>query len=42
MVTIDPELFKVFGFWGGLLALKLLGMAPLTGRYRFQKKVFLF
>ncbi|XP_076676115.1 microsomal glutathione S-transferase 1 [Andrena cerasifolii] len=41
MLAIDPELFKVFGFWGSILALKLLAMAPLTARYRFAKKIFI-
>ncbi|XP_076620635.1 microsomal glutathione S-transferase 1 [Colletes latitarsis] len=40
MVTINPELFKVFAFWGSILALKLAVMPVLTARYRFQKKIF--
>lgn len=41
MLAIDAELFKVFGFWGSILALKVLAMSPLTVRYRFAKKVIL-
>ncbi|XP_054000123.1 microsomal glutathione S-transferase 1-like [Hylaeus anthracinus] len=40
MVPINPELLKIFGFWGSILALKLVAMIPLTARYRFQKKIF--
>lgn len=39
MALIDPELMKLYGFWGSILALKLLAMVPLTGRQRFAKKV---
>ena len=41
MLAIDAELFKVFGFWGSILALKVLAMAALTARYRFAKKIFI-
>lgn len=41
MLAVDVELFKVFGFWGSILALKVLAMAPLTARYRFAKKIFI-
>ncbi|KAK1130998.1 hypothetical protein K0M31_017301 [Melipona bicolor] len=37
---VDPELFKTFAFWGSILAIKLLVMAPMTARYRFKNKVF--
>ncbi|CAL7937029.1 unnamed protein product [Xylocopa violacea] len=37
---IEPELVKSFGFWGSVLALKLIAMAPLTARYRIKNKVF--
>ncbi|XP_076760582.1 microsomal glutathione S-transferase 1 [Xylocopa sonorina] len=37
---IEPELVKTFAFWGSVLALKLLVMAPLTARNRFKNKVF--
>ncbi|XP_050583459.1 microsomal glutathione S-transferase 1-like [Bombus affinis] len=37
---VDPELFKIFAFWGSILALKLLAMAPLTARYRFKNLAF--
>lgn len=36
---VDPELFKTFLFWGSILAIKLLAMAALTGRYRFKNLV---
>ncbi|KAH0951114.1 hypothetical protein HN011_003330 [Eciton burchellii] len=39
-MNVNPELYKVFGFWSGVLALKLLAMVPLTARYRFGKKIF--
>ncbi|KZC04399.1 PREDICTED: microsomal glutathione S-transferase 1-like [Dufourea novaeangliae] len=41
VLAIDSEAMKVFGFWGGILALKLFAMVVLTARYRFQKKVFI-
>ncbi|CAD1476039.1 unnamed protein product, partial [Heterotrigona itama] len=37
---VDPELFKTFAFWGSILAIKLLAMAPLTARYRFKNMAF--
>ncbi|KAK9294401.1 hypothetical protein QLX08_010961 [Tetragonisca angustula] len=37
---VEPELFKTFAFWGSILAIKLLAMAPLTARYRFKNMVF--
>lgn len=40
MPLISPALVNVFGFWGAVLGLKILAMSPLTGRYRFQKKIF--
>ncbi|XP_077269793.1 microsomal glutathione S-transferase 1 [Temnothorax americanus] len=40
MSEINPELLKVFGFWGSILVLKMLAMVPLTGRQRFRKRVF--
>ena len=36
---VEPELFKTFAFWGSILAIKLLAMAPLTARYRFKNMV---
>lgn len=39
MADINPELLKVFGFWGSILLLKLLAMVPLTVRQRFRKQV---
>jgi len=38
-MNVNPELYKVFGFWGAVLALKVLAMAPLIARYRLEKKV---
>ncbi|XP_046629274.1 microsomal glutathione S-transferase 1-like [Neodiprion virginianus] len=38
--SIDAETFKIFGFWGSILVLKILAMAVLTGRQRMRKKVF--
>ncbi|XP_011864701.1 PREDICTED: microsomal glutathione S-transferase 1-like [Vollenhovia emeryi] len=40
MSEIDPEVLKVFGFWGSILVVKLMAMAPLTARQRFRKHVF--
>ncbi|XP_072757122.1 microsomal glutathione S-transferase 1 [Anoplolepis gracilipes] len=40
MAEISSELLQIFGFWGSILVLKLLAMAPLTARQRFAKKVF--
>ncbi|XP_003701454.1 microsomal glutathione S-transferase 1 [Megachile rotundata] len=40
MPLIDPELFKIYCFWGSILALKLIVMVPLTARYRFTNMVF--
>ncbi|XP_043595574.1 microsomal glutathione S-transferase 1-like [Bombus pyrosoma] len=37
---VDPELFKIFAFWGSILALKLLAMVPLTAHYRFKNLAF--
>ncbi|OAD57597.1 Microsomal glutathione S-transferase 1 [Eufriesea mexicana] len=37
---LNPELFRIFAFWGSVLALKLVFMAPLTARYRFKKLIF--
>lgn len=39
MVDISPEAFKIFGFWGSMLALKVLAMLPLTAQQRFGKNV---
>lgn len=36
---VDPELFKIFAFWGSILALKLLAMTPLTAHFRFKNLV---
>ncbi|XP_003696883.1 microsomal glutathione S-transferase 1 [Apis florea] len=38
---IEPEIFKIFAFWGIILALKLVAMVPLTAYYRFKNKIFL-
>ncbi|KAJ8664363.1 hypothetical protein QAD02_006025 [Eretmocerus hayati] len=38
--THDADLLKIFGFWTGILTLKLLAMSLLTARQRFRKKVF--
>ncbi|XP_058795248.1 microsomal glutathione S-transferase 1-like [Phymastichus coffea] len=35
----NPEIMGVFGFWTGILTLKLLSMSLLTARTRFRKKV---
>ncbi|EFN78872.1 microsomal glutathione S-transferase 1 [Harpegnathos saltator] len=40
MANINPEILKVFGFWGSILVLKMLAMIPLTARQRFRKQVF--
>ncbi len=43
MVTlniIDDEIFAAYVFYGGILAAKMLLMAPLTGRLRTSKGVF--
>ncbi|XP_032664043.1 microsomal glutathione S-transferase 1-like isoform X2 [Odontomachus brunneus] len=40
MTDINPEILKVFGFWGSILVLKLLAMVPLTVRQRYRKQVF--
>ncbi|XP_032664041.1 microsomal glutathione S-transferase 1-like isoform X1 [Odontomachus brunneus] len=40
MTDINPEILKVFGFWGSILVLKLLAMPPLTVRQRYRKQVF--
>ncbi|XP_012522736.2 microsomal glutathione S-transferase 1 [Monomorium pharaonis] len=40
MTEINPEVLKVFGFWGSILALKLMAMVLLTARQRMQKRVF--
>ncbi len=37
-INIDPQLVRTFGLYGGLLAGKMLVMAPLTGRQRIKKK----
>ncbi|XP_016920092.1 microsomal glutathione S-transferase 1 [Apis cerana] len=37
---IETEIFKIFVFWGTILALKLIVMVPLTAYYRFKNKVF--
>lgn len=36
---IETEIFKIFVFWGTILALKLIVMVPLTAYYRFKNKV---
>ncbi|KYN19449.1 PREDICTED: microsomal glutathione S-transferase 1-like [Trachymyrmex cornetzi] len=40
MPEINPEVLKVFGFWGSILVLKLLVMMPLTARQRIRKNAF--
>ncbi|KYQ53245.1 Microsomal glutathione S-transferase 1 [Trachymyrmex zeteki] len=40
MPEINPEVLKVFGFWGSILVLKLLAMTPLTARQRIRKNAF--
>ncbi|XP_046751437.1 microsomal glutathione S-transferase 1-like [Diprion similis] len=39
-LNVDPEILSVFGFWSGLLALKVMAMSLLTARQRFRKQVF--
>jgi len=39
-LTLDPELFKAFAFYGTLVLGKTLIMSFLTSRHRFAKKVF--
>ncbi|XP_012260668.2 microsomal glutathione S-transferase 1-like [Athalia rosae] len=39
-LNIDPESLRVFGFWGAILVLKVLALAPLTARQRLQKQIF--
>lgn len=36
---MEAEIFKIFAFWGTILALKLIAMVPLTAYYRFKNKV---
>ncbi|XP_006612431.1 microsomal glutathione S-transferase 1-like [Apis dorsata] len=38
---MEAEIFKIFAFWGTILALKLIAMVPLTAYYRFKNKIFL-
>ncbi|XP_043284765.1 microsomal glutathione S-transferase 1-like [Venturia canescens] len=40
MEVPTENLMKVFTFWSAVLVLKLLAMVPLTGRYRFGKRIF--
>ncbi|NP_001165930.1 microsomal gluathione S-transferase 1 [Nasonia vitripennis] len=40
MVVQNEEIVRIFGFWTGVLTLKLLAMSILTARMRFKKKVF--
>ncbi|CAL1686253.1 unnamed protein product [Lasius platythorax] len=40
MVEINSEALQAFGFWSSILVIKVLAMAPLTGRQRFRKNVF--
>ncbi|KAG7198183.1 hypothetical protein KM043_005597 [Ampulex compressa] len=40
IVPVNPQLLKLFGFWGSVLILKVMAMVALTGRQRFGKKVF--
>lgn len=39
MIAINPDVLKVFGFWGSLLVIKVLTMMLLTGRQRYRKQV---
>ncbi|CAB0034047.1 unnamed protein product [Trichogramma brassicae] len=39
-IPYNEEIMKIFGFWTGVLTLKLLAMSVLTARTRFRKKVF--
>ncbi|XP_031831857.1 microsomal glutathione S-transferase 1 [Nomia melanderi] len=41
MLALDLELFKLFGFWGGILVLKTIGVTLLTVNQRFKKRIFL-
>ncbi len=38
--SYNEEIMRVFGFWTGVLTLKLLAMSFLTAKMRFKKKVF--
>ena len=40
MISVDEEIFKSFAFYGGILALKMVLMAPLTARQRIRKGAF--
>ncbi|XP_076642052.1 microsomal glutathione S-transferase 1 [Halictus rubicundus] len=37
---IEPELFRIFGFWTAIVSLKMVAVVLMTIRYRFQKKIF--
>ncbi len=39
---VDEELFGAYVFYGALLVLKMLIMAPLTARQRLSNKVTIF
>lgn len=41
MMAYHAETFKIFSFWSCVLVLKILAMAGLTARYRFQKQVII-
>ncbi|XP_053678846.1 microsomal glutathione S-transferase 1-like [Anopheles nili] len=38
--NINDEVFRTYVFWAAVLVVKMLAMSLLTGRQRFQKKVF--
>lgn len=39
LVSIDNPVFRSYAFWSLILVVKMLLMAPLTGRMRFKTKV---
>lgn len=42
MSLFETETINIFGFWSGLLILKLIAVTFLTVSYRLRKKVLIF
>lgn len=38
-ISLENDVFRAYAFWTAITIIKMLIMSPLTGHYRFKKKV---
>ncbi|XP_076276131.1 microsomal glutathione S-transferase 1-like [Lasioglossum baleicum] len=41
MFGIEPEVFRIFGFWASIVSLKMVAVVFMTIRHRFSKRIFM-